>query len=169
VEKTVFRIGFGYDVHALVEGRKLILGGVEIPHLQGLKGHSDADVLIHAIMDALLGALGLGDIGQHFPDTDPKYKNISSLSMLETVVGLAEKEGYALNNLDCTLVAQAPKIAPFLPDMKGHLSKALKAGLNQINIKATTSEGLGFCGKREGMEAFAVATLIRDGENKRAT
>ncbi len=165
----MFRIGFGYDVHALVEDRKLILGGVEIPHLHGLKGHSDADVLIHAIMDALLGALGLGDIGQHFPDTDPKYKNISSLSMLETVAGLAEKEGYALNNLDCTLVAQAPKIAPFLPDMKGHLSKALKADLNQINIKATTSEGLGFCGKREGMEAFAVVSLIKNGENKGAT
>jgi 2-C-methyl-D-erythritol 2,4-cyclodiphosphate synthase len=157
-------MGFGYDVHALVEGRKLILGGVEIPHLRGLKGHSDADVLIHAIMDALVGALGLGDIGRHFPDTDSAYKDISSLSMLETVAGLMEKEGYALNNLDCTLVAQAPKIAPFLSEMKGNLSQALKTDLNRLNIKATTSEGLGFCGKREGMEAFAVVSLIKDGE-----
>jgi len=155
----MFRIGFGYDVHALVEDRKLILGGVEIPHLQGLKGHSDADVLIHAIMDAVLGALGLGDIGRHFPDTDPAYKDISSLSMLETVASLAEKEGYGLNNLDCSLVAQAPKIAPFLPEMKRNLSKALNVAVNRINVKATTSEGLGFCGKREGMEAFAVVTL----------
>ena len=156
----MFKIGFGYDVHALVEDRKLILGGVEIPHSSGLKGHSDADVLIHAIMDAVLGALGLGDIGQHFPDTDPAYKGISSLSMLETVVGLAEKEGYGLNNLDCTLVAQAPRIAPFLPEMKRILSKALNVAANQINVKATTSEGLGFCGKREGMEAFAVVSLL---------
>ena len=111
-------------------------------------------------MDAVLGALGLGDIGQHFPDTDPAYKDISSLSMLETVVSLAEKEGYGLNNLDCTLVAQAPRIAPFLPEMKRILSKTLKASVNRINVKATTSEGLGFCGKREGMEAFAVVTLL---------
>jgi 2-C-methyl-D-erythritol 2,4-cyclodiphosphate synthase len=157
----LFKIGFGYDVHALVENRKLILGGVEIPHLTGLKGHSDADVLIHAIMDAVVGALGLGDIGRHFPDTDPAYKDISSLSMLETVSRLAEKEGYGLNNLDCTLVAQTPKIAPYLPEMKQNLSKALKAAVNRINIKATTSEGLGFCGKREGMEAFAVVTLLQ--------
>ena len=157
----MIKIGFGYDVHALVDNRKLILGGVDIPHLKGLKGHSDADVLIHAIMDAVVGALGLGDIGRHFPDTDPAYKDISSLSMLETVAHLAEEEGYGLNNLDCTLVAQAPKIAPYLPEMKQHLSKALKATVNQINIKATTSEGLGFCGKREGMEAFAVVTLLQ--------
>ena len=111
-------------------------------------------------MDAVLGALGLGDIGHHFPDSDPAYKDISSLAMLETVVGLAEKEGYGLNNLDCTLVAQAPRIAPFLPEMKRILSKALKASVNRINVKATTSEGLGFCGKREGMEAFAVVTLL---------
>jgi len=166
----LFRIGFGYDVHALVEDRKLILGGVEITHSKGLKGHSDADVLIHAVMDALVGALALGDIGRHFPDTDPAYKDISSLSMLETVAGLVEKEGYALNNLDCTLVVQAPKIAPFLLEMKGHLAKSLKADMNRINIKATTSEGLGFCGKREGMEAFAVVSLIKkDGETKSAT
>ena len=166
----MFRIGFGYDVHALVEARKLILGGVEITHSKGLKGHSDADVLIHAIMDALVGALGLGDIGRHFPDTDPAYKDISSLSMLETVTGLVEREGYALNNLDCTLVAQAPKIAPFLPEMKRNLAKSLKADVNRINIKATTSEGLGFCGKREGMEAFAVVSLIKkDGESYSAT
>lgn len=157
----MIRIGFGYDVHALVEDRKLILGGVEIPHTSGLKGHSDADVLIHAVMDAVLGALGLGDIGRHFPDTDPAYKDISSLSMLETVVNLAHEEGYGLNNLDCTLVAQAPKIAPFLPEIKHNLAKTLKAAVTRINVKATTSEGLGFCGKREGMEAFAVVTLLR--------
>ncbi|OQY49427.1 MAG: 2-C-methyl-D-erythritol 2,4-cyclodiphosphate synthase [Desulfobacteraceae bacterium 4572_87] len=157
----MFRIGFGYDVHALEEDQKLILGGVDIPHLKGLKGHSDADVLIHAIMDAIVGALGLGDIGRHFPDTDPAYKDISSLSMLETVMDLAEKEGYGLNNLDCTLVAQAPKVAPYLPEMKQNLSKTLNAAENRINIKATTSEGLGFCGKREGMEAFAVVTLLQ--------
>ena len=157
----MFRIGFGYDVHALVEDRKLILGGVEIPHLKGLKGHSDADVLIHAIMDAIVGALGLGDIGRHFPDTDPAYKNISSLSMLETVANLAEKDGYGLNNLDCTLVAQAPRMAPHLPEMKKNLARVLKTFENRINIKATTSEGLGFCGKREGMEAFAVVSLTQ--------
>ncbi len=156
----MFRVGFGYDVHALVEDRSLILGGVKIPHSRGLKGHSDADVLIHAVMDALVGAMGLGDIGRHFPDTDPAYKGISSLSMLETVVDLMEKENYRLNNLDCTLVAQAPRIAPFLQEMKGNLSKVLKTGVDRINIKATTSEGLGFCGKREGMEAFAVVSLL---------
>ena len=156
----MFRIGFGYDVHALVEDRQLILGGVEIPHSSGLKGHSDADVLVHAVMDALVGAIGLGDIGRHFPDTDPAYKDISSLSMLETVVSLVEEKNYRLNNLDCTLVAQAPRIAPFLPEMKGNFSRVLKAGEDRINIKATTSEGLGFCGKREGMEAFAVVTLL---------
>ncbi len=134
----------------------------------GLEGHSDADVLIHAIMDAILGALGLGDIGRHFPDNDPAYKNISSLRMLETVVDLGEKEGYRLNNLDCTLVAQAPKLAPYLPEMRQQLARVLKAAENQINIKATTSEGLGFCGKREGMEAFAVVTLIQE-EIKSAT
>ncbi len=155
----MFRIGFGYDVHELVENRRLMLGGVEIPHSTGLKGHSDADVLIHAVMDALVGALGLGDIGRHFPDTDPAYKNISSLSMLETVAELVETKGYQLNNLDCTLVAQAPRIAPHLSQMKQNLSSALKTDVDRINIKATTSEGLGFCGKREGMEAFAVVSI----------
>ncbi len=157
----MFKIGFGYDVHALVEDRKLFLGGVEIPHVAGLKGHSDADVLIHAIMDAIVGALGLGDIGQHFPDTEPAYKGISSLRMLETVEGLMEKERYRLNNLDCTLVAQVPKLAPYLPEMRKQLARVLQATENLINIKATTSEGLGFCGKREGMEAFAVVSLIQ--------
>lgn len=161
----MFRIGFGYDVHALVEDRKLILGGLEIPHSSGLEGHSDADVLIHAIMDALVGALGLGDIGRHFPDTDPAFKGISSLSMLETVMNLVQKEGYGLNNLDCTLVAQAPRIAPYLNQMRDNLSRVLKAKVNRINIKATTSEGLGFCGKREGMEAFAVVSLIKNTES----
>lgn len=155
----MFRIGFGYDVHRLEEGRKLILGGVEIPHFQGLEGHSDADVLIHAIMDAIIGALGLGDIGQHFPDTDPAYKGISSLQLLEKVMQLCDGQGFYLNNMDTTLVAQAPKIAPRIPEMKNCLARILKAEPARINIKATTSEGLGFCGKKDGMEAFAVVTL----------
>ena len=136
-----------------------MLGGVEIPHLQGLKGHSDADVLIHAIMDAIIGALGLGDIGQHFPDTDPAYKGISSLQLLEKVMHLCDGQGFRLNNMDTTLVAQAPKIAPHIPEMKNRLARILKTEPARINIKATTSEGLGFCGKKHGMEAFAVVTL----------
>ena len=158
----MFRIGFGYDVHRLVEGRPLILGGVEIPYPFGLEGHSDADVLTHAVIDAIIGALGAGDIGQHFPETDPKYKGASSLSMLRTVMDLIKNDGYRLNNLDTTITAQAPKLAPHLSNMRERLAQTLEASVSQINIKATTSEGLGFCGRREGMEAFAVVSLVKE-------
>ena len=157
----MFRIGFGYDVHRLVEGRPLILGGVEIPYPFGLEGHSDADVLTHAIIDAIIGALGAGDIGQHFPDTDPEYKGVSSLSMLGTVMDRVKGDGYRLNNLDATITAQAPKLALQLSDMRERLAEALEASVSRVNIKATTSEGLGFCGRREGMEAFAVISLVK--------
>ena len=158
----MFRIGFGYDVHRLVEGRPLMLGGVEIPYPFGLEGHSDADVLTHAVIDAIIGALGAGDIGQHFPDTDPKYKGVSSISMLRTVMNLIKDDGYRLNNLDTTITAQAPKLAPHLSNMRERLAQTLEASVSQINIKATTSEGLGFCGRREGMEAFAVVSLVKE-------
>ncbi len=157
---VLFRIGFGYDVHRLIADRPLILGGVHVPHPFGLDGHSDADVLIHAIMDAVVGALGKGDIGQHFPDTDPEYKGISSLILLKAVVDLARADGFQLNNLDVTVVAQVPRLAPHLLEMRGNLAKVFDTQVERVNIKATTSEGLGFCGKREGMEAFAVASLI---------
>ena len=158
----MFRIGFGYDVHRFVEGRPLMLGGVEIPYPFGLEGHSDADVLTHAVIDAIIGALGAGDIGQHFPDTDPKYKGVSSISMLRTVMDLIKDDGYRLNNLDTTITAQAPKLAPHLSNMRERLAQTLEASVSQINIKATTSEGLGFCGRREGMEAFAVVSLVKE-------
>ena len=158
----MFRIGFGYDVHQLVEGRPLILGGVKIPYPFGLEGHSDADVLTHAVIDAIIGALGAGDIGQHFPDTDPKYKGVSSLSMLRIVMDRVKGDGYRLNNLDTTITAQAPKLAPHLSNMRERLAQTLEASVSQINIKATTSEGLGFCGRREGMEAFAVVSLVKE-------
>ena len=155
----MFRIGFGYDAHRLVKGRALILGGVEIPHSVGLQGHSDADVLIHAIIDAVIGAMGMGDIGQRFPDTDPAYKNVSSLLMLEEVMKSVKHEGFRLNNLDATIVAQTPKLAPYLPTMQERVAEVLEASKNRINIKATTTEGMGFCGQREGIEAFAVVSL----------
>jgi 2-C-methyl-D-erythritol 2,4-cyclodiphosphate synthase len=161
-ERFLFRIGFGYDVHRLTKDRPLILGGVHVPYPFGLEGHSDADVLVHAVMDAVVGALGKGDIGRHFPDTDSKYKNISSLTMLNTVAELAKADRFRLNNLDVTVVAQAPKLAPFIPEMRENLARIFETAPDVVNIKATTSEGLGFCGKREGMEAFAVASLIRD-------
>lgn len=164
----MFRIGFGYDVHRLTENRPLVLGGVHVPHASGLDGHSDADVLIHAVMDAILGALGKGDIGRHFPDTDPKYKGISSLSLLKAVADLARVDRFRLNNLDITVVAQVPRLAPYLPEMRENLAKVLETPVDRVNIKATTSEGLGFCGKREGMEAFAVASLIQGEEEKTA-
>ena len=157
----MFRIGFGYDVHRLTEDRPLILGGVHVPHTFGLDGHSDADVLIHAVMDAVLGALGKGDIGRHFPDTDPKYKGISSLTLLKAVADLARADRFRLNNLDVTVVAQVPRLAPYLPEMRENLAKVFETQVDRVNIKATTSEGLGFCGKREGMEAFAVVSLIQ--------
>ena len=135
---------------------------MHLPHDLGLDGHSDADVLIHAVMDAVLGALGKGDIGRHFPDTDPKYKGISSLALLKAVVDFAKTDLFRLNNLDVTVVAQAPKLAPYLSEMRGNLAEVFETSVDRVNIKATTSEGLGFCGKREGMEAFAVVSLIQE-------
>ena len=138
------RVGMGYDVHKLVEGRKLILGGVEIPYEKGLLGHSDADVMLHDVMDALLGAAALGDIGLHFPDTDPKYKGASSIKLLEHVGRLLEENGYVIENIDATIIAQRPKMRPHIDQMRENMAKALKIDVDQINVKATTEEGLGF-------------------------
>jgi len=159
----MMRIGHGYDVHRLVEGRKLIVGGVDIPHEKGLLGHSDADVLLHAICDAILGALGEGDIGKHFPDSDPAYKGISSLKLLRHVVALAAGKGYGVGNVDATVVAQRPKLAPFIPDMVAHLAEACAVETGRINVKATTTETLGFEGRMEGISAHAVVLLERLG------
>ncbi|MGL4790602.1 MAG: 2-C-methyl-D-erythritol 2,4-cyclodiphosphate synthase [Anaerotignaceae bacterium] len=153
------RIGSGYDVHRLVEGRKLIMGGVGIPFEKGLLGHSDADVLLHAIMDALLGAAALGDIGKHFPDTDAKFKGISSLELLKNVFCLLETEGYSIMNIDATIVAQKPKMAPYIEEMRCNISRTLSININQVNIKATTEEGLGFTGVGEGISASAVCLI----------
>lgn len=153
------RIGMGYDVHKLVENRALILGGVEIPWELGLLGHSDADVLLHAIMDSLLGAAALGDIGQHFPDTDPKYKGISSILLLKHVASLLEEHGYAIGNIDATIIAQKPKMAPHIPLMKENIAAALQIPQSRINIKATTEEGLGFTGRMEGISAQSIVLL----------
>lgn len=156
-----FRMGLGYDVHCLVPGRPLILGGVKIAYHQGLAGHSDADVLCHALGDALLGAAGLGDLGRHFPDTDPRYKGISSLRLLETIISLLHQQGYGIENVDATIVAQAPKIAPYIQEMQTVLSKVLNLSAERINVKATTTEGLGFAGRQEGIAAYAVALLVK--------
>lgn len=153
------RVGMGYDVHRLVEGRDLILGGVKIEHSLGLLGHSDADVLIHAIMDALLGAAALGDIGRHFPDTDEKYKGISSMKLLEHVKELIEEEGYVIENIDATIIAQRPKLRPYMEEMEENIAKVLKIEKNQINLKATTEEKLGFTGREEGIAAQAICSL----------
>lgn len=153
------RIGIGYDVHQLCEGRKLILGGVEIPFEKGLLGHSDADVLIHAIMDAMIGAMGLGDIGKHFPDTDPKYKGISSVELLKHVVDLMTEQGYRVGNVDAVVIAQRPKIGPHFPAMKKILAEAMKCEETRVNLKATTEEKLGFTGREEGMASQAVCLL----------
>lgn len=153
------RIGHGYDVHRLVEGRKLILGGVEIPHETGLLGHSDADVLLHAISDAILGAIGEGDIGRHFPDTDPAYKGASSIRLLQQVMLLAEAKGCRIGNVDGTIVAQRPKLAPYIPQMKTNIASALGCDPERVNVKATTTEELGFAGRREGIAAYSVALL----------
>ena len=154
------RIGMGYDVHRLTEGRDLILGGVKIPYEKGLLGHSDADVLLHAVMDALLGAAALGDIGKHFPDSDPAYKGISSLKLLEHVGELLEKEGYTVGNIDATIIAQRPKMAPHIPVMRKNIAEVLRIEESQINIKATTEEGLGFIGSGEGISSQAVCLLF---------
>lgn len=153
------RTGMGYDVHRLVEGRKLILGGVEIPYEKGLLGHSDADVLLHAIMDALLGAAALGDIGKHFPDTDDRYKGISSIKLLEHVGKLLEEHNYLIGNIDATVIAQAPKILPYRDQMIENIASALGISKDRINVKATTEEGLGFTGKKEGISSMAIASL----------
>ena len=155
------RIGHGYDVHRLVEGRKLILGGVDIPWERGLLGHSDSDVLTHAVMDALLGAAGLGDIGKHFPDTDPAYAGADSLKLLEHVAELLREQGYCVGNVDATVLAQRPKLAPHIPAMRDNLARAMGVDPAQVNVKATTEEKLGFTGSGEGMAAHAVALIER--------
>ena len=153
------RIGHGYDVHRLTEGRRLILGGVDIPWEKGLLGHSDADVLTHAVMDALLGAAGLGDIGKHFPDTDPAYAGADSLKLLEHVTALLRERGFVVGNVDATVLAQRPKLAPHIPQMRDNLARTMEVGPEQVNVKATTEEGLGFTGSGEGMAAHAVALI----------
>ena len=154
------RVGMGYDVHRLTEGRKLMLGGVEIPHTHGLLGHSDADVLVHAVMDALLGAAALRDIGKHFPDTDPAYEGASSIELLRRVGSMLEEKMYLIENVDATIIAQQPKLLPYMDTMAENIAAALKLEKDQVNIKATTEEGLGFTGSREGISAHAVCCIV---------
>lgn len=158
-KEILMRIGQGYDVHRLVEGRKLILGGVEIPYEKGLLGHSDADVLLHAVMDALLGAAALGDIGQHFPDSDERYKGISSVKLLKEVGKILQENGYLIENIDSTVIAQRPKLLPYRPQMAKNIADALGIEPDQVSVKATTEEGLGFTGTGEGISAQAIALL----------
>lgn len=153
------RFGMGYDVHRLTEGRRLILGGVEVPHALGLLGHSDADVLLHALSDALLGAAALGDIGQHFPDTDPTYEGADSLVLLARVMELLGEKGYVVGNADCTIVAQRPKLKDYLPEMQENIARTLGVTLGDVNVKATTEERLGFTGREEGIAAYAVVGI----------
>ena len=153
------RVGMGYDVHKLVEGRKLIIGGVDIPYELGLLGHSDADVLLHAIMDSLLGAAALGDIGKHFPDTDEKYNGVSSLKLLEHVGKLLDENNYIIENIDATIIAQKPKMRPYIDEMRKNIADVLKLNINQVNVKATTEEGLGFTGSGEGISSQAICSL----------
>ncbi|MGI6055319.1 MAG: 2-C-methyl-D-erythritol 2,4-cyclodiphosphate synthase [Clostridium sp.] len=155
------RIGQGYDVHKLEEGRELILGGVKIPYEKGLLGHSDADVLVHAIMDALLGAAALGDIGQHFPDTDPAYCGISSIELLKQVGKLLKEQGYVIENIDATIIAQRPKLLPYRPQMVENISRALGISEDQVSVKATTEEGLGFTGSGQGISSQAITLLTK--------
>ncbi|MFF2094471.1 MULTISPECIES: 2-C-methyl-D-erythritol 2,4-cyclodiphosphate synthase [Paenibacillus] len=157
----MIRVGQGFDVHQLTEGRPCIIGGVTIPYEKGLLGHSDADVLLHAITDAVLGALGLGDIGKHFPDTDEAFKDADSLKLLERVWELAKERGYKLGNADSTIIAQKPKMAPYIPQMAEIIARALEADISQINVKATTTEQLGFTGRGEGIAAQSVVCLIK--------
>lgn len=159
------RIGFGYDVHQLVKERKLIIGGVDIPFEKGLLGHSDADVLVHAIMDSILGALALGDIGKHFPDTDNKYKDISSVYLLSQVRDLMDKMDYSIGNIDATIAAQRPKLAPYIDDMRKIVADTLNTSINNINIKATTTEWLGFVGREEGISSYSNCLLIKNNKN----
>ncbi len=155
----MIRIGHGYDVHAFAENRKCIIGGIEIPYEKGLLGHSDADVLLHAISDSLLGAAALGDIGKHFPDTDPQYKGADSLQLLSNVNELLEKNGYKVVNIDATVIAQAPKLAPYIIEMRENIAKALKTDVDFISVKATTEEKLGFTGRKEGISAHSVCLI----------
>ncbi|ACL18462.1 2-C-methyl-D-erythritol 2,4-cyclodiphosphate synthase [Desulfitobacterium hafniense] len=157
----MLRVGIGYDVHALVAGRPLILAGIDIPHEKGLLGHSDADVLTHTLMDALLGALALGDLGKHFPDTDERYRGISSMKLLEQVMKLLEERGYAIGNIDCIIAAQRPKLAPYIPQMRENLARALKTDLENVSVKATTTERLGFEGREEGISSQAIVCLVK--------
>jgi 2-C-methyl-D-erythritol 2,4-cyclodiphosphate synthase len=154
------RFGIGYDVHRFTEDRKLYIGGVCIEYDKGLLGHSDADVLVHAIMDALLGAAALGDIGKHFPDTDDSYKGVSSIELLRRVRETLREKGYGVNNIDATVIAQRPKLAPYIEDMRANIADALNTDISRVNIKATTEEGLGFTGRGEGISAMAVASII---------
>lgn len=154
------RIGTGYDVHRLVEGRKLILGGVEIPYEKGLLGHSDADVLLHAVMDALLGAAALGDIGLHFPDSDETYKGISSITLLKMVQAILQKNAFLIENIDATIIAQAPKLRPYIDEMRANIAEALELDISQVSVKATTEEGLGFTGSGEGIAVQASALIV---------
>ncbi len=153
------RIGHGYDVHRLVEGRACIIGGVTIPYAKGLLGHSDADVLLHAVMDAVLGALGEGDIGRHFPDSDPAYQGADSLALCRHVAGILQMRGYRIGNIDATVIAQAPKLAPHIPAMRTHIAEAFEVDIQDVNVKATTEEHLGFTGAGEGIAAHAVCIL----------
>lgn len=155
----MFRIGQGYDVHQLTEGRPLIIGGIRIPYEKGLLGHSDADVLLHTISDACLGAIGEGDIGKHFPDTDPNFKDADSAKLMEQVWKLVKEKGYELVNTDCTIIAQKPKMAPYIEEMKVRIADLLEAAPDQVNVKATTTEKLGFTGREEGIAAQAVVLL----------
>ncbi|ABK17323.1 2-C-methyl-D-erythritol 2,4-cyclodiphosphate synthase [Syntrophobacter fumaroxidans] len=157
------RVGFGYDVHAFVEGRPLVLGGVKVPHDRGLLGHSDADVLLHAICDALLGGAALGDIGRHFPDTDPRFKGISSLLLLRQTVELVRRAGFRIANIDTTLVLQKPRLAPYIARMAEEIGRATDLPVSSVNVKATTTEKLGFAGREEGVAAYAVVLLRSDG------
>lgn len=162
----MLRIGHGYDVHRFAADRSLIVGGVNIPYEQGLLGHSDADVLLHAISDALLGAAALGDIGRHFPDNDPKFKGADSLVLLATVVELLTQKGYQIGNIDSTVIAQRPKLAAYIPSMRSNIAKVCKIDIDMVNVKATTEEGLGFTGALQGMAAHAVCTIFSEGGDK---
>lgn len=157
----MFRIGHGYDVHKLVEGRKLILGGVDIPHTVGLLGHSDADVLLHAVMDSMLGALALGDIGKHFPDTAEEYRGADSMKLLEKVAEICRENGYIIGNIDATVIAQAPKLAPHITAMRENIAKVCGCDVSQISVKATTEEHLGFTGEKLGISAHCVALMVK--------
>lgn len=156
------RVGMGYDVHRLVEDRKLIIGGVEIPHEKGLLGHSDADVLTHAVMDSILGAMAMGDIGKHFPDTDPKFKGADSLKLMKHVYEIMKEEGYVIGNIDCTIIAQAPKMAPHIPQMRENFARIMHTDIKNINVKATTEEKLGFTGSGEGISAQSICLLLTE-------